>query len=329
MPETGSRREFALHQPRWWPSVRGPKLHEECRGQQQLLQGPRRREEMYCGWLYHRCPPRPPNCAKSTVVGSLGGLVEEVSELTLAAEDGKGSMNIWRVDKTEEEIVLNSLGDGFVLLDIPPQDFFLLLNAFHHPYFFSGGSGLSHDSPEDGLPRQGGNLRDYIVKDPQGDLVKIRAEDDDTCSFDYGSEKGTLRFSIEFGEYSAAANLYDGGRNLFEISEDPRDGRSCIYYHTPSSIQSASVPKNEFEAVFKSVNPFHHLKEIVLLYMKPTLRCKELFDAVVSTPPAEYQKGAQGFLQFLRDTHSKRNRLITEWNKTHMKRIISNLTRAM
>lgn len=45
----------------------------------------------------------------------------QVSDLTLAVEDGKEGMFIWRVDKDEEEIVLNALGEGFVLLDIPPQ----------------------------------------------------------------------------------------------------------------------------------------------------------------------------------------------------------------
>ncbi|KAF4658451.1 hypothetical protein FOZ61_005607 [Perkinsus olseni] len=67
--------------------------------------------EVGLGW-----PPTP----KVWLMGG-GWFTRLVNELTLAAEDGKGSMNIWRVDKAEEEIVLNSLGDGFVLLDIPLQ----------------------------------------------------------------------------------------------------------------------------------------------------------------------------------------------------------------
>ncbi|KAF4709108.1 hypothetical protein FOZ62_031189 [Perkinsus olseni] len=153
----------------------------------------------------------PVSCAKSTAVGSLGGLVGEVSDLKLVVEDGKGSMNIWRVDKAEEEIVLNSLGDGFVLLDIPPQ------------------------------------------------------------------------------------------------------GKTTIYYHPPSGFQSAEGPTRDFEAEFKSVNPFHHLKKKALSYLTPTIHCKKLFGAVMSTPRRNYKKGVEGFLQFLRDTHDERLRKIHAW----------------
>ncbi|KAF4701201.1 hypothetical protein FOZ63_021309 [Perkinsus olseni] len=58
---------------------------------------------------------------------------------------------------------------------------------------------------------------DYIGKDPQGHSVDIREEEDHTCEFDYGSGNVTLKFSIEFDEYTAAANLYDGN-NIFEMT---------------------------------------------------------------------------------------------------------------
>ncbi|KAF4660936.1 hypothetical protein FOL46_005942 [Perkinsus olseni] len=122
--------------------------------------------EVGLGW-----PPTP----KVWLMGG-GWFTRLVNELTLAAEDGKGSMNIWRVDKAEEEIVLNSLGDGFVLLDIP-------------------------------------------------------------------------------------------------------------------------------------------LQKKALSYLTPTIHCKKLFDAVMPTPPRNYKKGVEGFLQFLRDTHDERLRKIHAWNE--------------
>ncbi|KAF4717928.1 hypothetical protein FOZ62_019367, partial [Perkinsus olseni] len=74
---------------------------------------------------------------------------------------------------------------------------------------------------------------DYIGKDPQGHSVDIREEEDHTCEFDYGSGNVTLKFSIEFDEYTAAANLYDGN-NIFEMTENSREGETTMYYNPPS-----------------------------------------------------------------------------------------------
>lgn len=46
-------------------------------------------------------------------------LPPQVCTLTLAVQDEKGDMNIWKVEKAEEKAVLDALGDDFVLLDIP------------------------------------------------------------------------------------------------------------------------------------------------------------------------------------------------------------------
>ncbi|EER03273.1 hypothetical protein Pmar_PMAR024609 [Perkinsus marinus ATCC 50983] len=61
----------------------------------------------------------PCSCAKSMVARSPGEQVGKVCTLTLAVQDEKGDMNIWKVEKAEEKAVLDALGDDFVLLDIP------------------------------------------------------------------------------------------------------------------------------------------------------------------------------------------------------------------
>ncbi|KAF4759384.1 hypothetical protein FOZ63_003712 [Perkinsus olseni] len=100
------------------------------------------------------------------------------------------------------------------------------------------------------------------------------------------------------------------GRNSFKFA---CEGKTTIYDHPPSGFQSAEGPTRDFEAEFKSVNPFHHLKKKALSYLTPTIHCKKLFGAVMSTPRRNYKKGVEGFLQFLRDTHDERLRKIHAW----------------
>ncbi|KAF4681031.1 hypothetical protein FOZ60_012706 [Perkinsus olseni] len=155
------------------------------------------------------------------------------------------------------------------------------------------------------------------AKDPQGDAVDIRLVDD-TCYFDYGEGNVTLSFSIQSDEYAAAADHYDGGYN-FKMKESSQNS-TYVFYITPQDFYPASGPTKEIEAKFKSVNPFHHLKEAALAYLKPTPDCVGLFNKVMSMPPKGYKKGAEGFLKFLRATDSERLKKIAEWNEKKAKK---------